>query len=384
MPNILFVSNISGKKMSYSFSGAAIEAAHKLNYRFYSAANRSASTSEDIKEDEEKYNIRLLHIDLARNPFSFRQNYTAYKQLCEIIKNNNIDFIHCNTPVGGLLGRLAGKKCKVKKIIYQAHGFHFYKGAPLKNWLIYYTVEKWLAHYTDAIITINNEDFGASQKLHLKKGGKHYFVPGVGIDLSKYLSCTASRSEKRAELGLKDQDIFIISTGDLIKRKNFMTAIKAIHKANDSRLHYFICGRGPEEENMIALAKQLGVDEQVHILGYRTDITELLFAADIFLFTTIQEGLSRSLMEAMATGLPCVASSIRGNVDLIDDGINGFLSDAKDFELFSKNILKLSNNKKLREQMGKANLEYIKKYDISTVTEEIIDVYSEVFEGKKL
>ena len=156
--NLLYISNISGKRMSYGFSGSAIEAAHLLGYQFYSVANRSDSTNEDICADEEKYGIKLLHINLSRNPFSLK-NMRAYYELCEIIRKYDIDCIHCNTPIGGMLGRLAGKKCKIKKVIYQAHGFHFYKGAPKLNWILYYPVEKWLANYTDAIITINKEDY---------------------------------------------------------------------------------------------------------------------------------------------------------------------------------------------------------------------------------
>ena len=186
-------------------------------------------------------------------------------------------------------------------------------------------MERWLAHYTDALITINHEDYERAKKFKLKDHGKVYYVPGVGIDTSQYRSDRQIRFEKRRELGLANDDIALISMGDLIERKNYPVAIEAIAKVGKSNLHYFICGQGPDEEKLVSLADELGIKEQIHFLGYRTDIKELLQAADIFLFTTLQEGLARSLMEAMASGLPCIASRIRGNTDLLNDSNGGIL-----------------------------------------------------------
>lgn len=377
---LLYISNIAGKRMTGSFNGTAIAAAHDLGKEFICAANRSNETETDIRLDEEKWGIKLLHMDLARNPYDFRQNYKAYKQLIKIINEYKIEYIHCNTPVGGLLGRLVGKKCKVKKVIYQAHGFHFYKGAPLKNWLIYFPVEKWLAHYTDALITINNEDFELAKKMKLRKNGKVYKVHGVGIDTSQYNMNRNLREEKRFELGLDKNDVALISMGDLIKRKNYDTAIRAVAEANNFNLKYFICGNGPEEENLKALSEKLGVSEQIHFLGFRSDIKDLLMASDVFLFTTKQEGLSRSVMEAMAIGLPCVVSDIRGNTDLIKDGEGGYLCNPNDVQAFSDALDRLSANELLRTNMALKNLETIKQYDVHIVEDEIRDIYKEVLE----
>lgn len=373
---LLYISNIAGKRMTGSFNGTAIAAAHALGKEFICVANRLKATQSDIKSDEEKWGVKLLHIDLARSPFNFRQNYIAYKQLVNIIKEYEIDYIHCNTPTGGILGRLAGKKCKVKKIIYQAHGFHFYKGAPKKNWLLYYPIEKWLARYTDALITINQEDYElAKAKFKLHKNGKVYYVPGVGIDISQYSSIEKPRDEKRFELNLGENDVALISMGDLIKRKNYDIAIRAIAKVKNPVLHYFICGKGPEEENLKTLAKNLGVSEQVHFLGFRSDIKELLKAADIFLFTTKQEGLSRSMMEAMASGLPCVASKIRGNTDLLEGTEGGFLCETTDASAYAEKLKILAKDKALREKMGENNLITIRKFSTETVNEEIRKIY---------
>lgn len=336
MPKLLYISNIAGKKLGLSFLGSAMYASQELGYEFHSVANRSASTEEQTRADEAEFGIKLHHIDLARAPYS-PKNIKAYKQLCKIIRDEQIDYIHCNTPTGGLLGRLAGKKCKVKKVIYQAHGFHFYKSAPKLNWLVYYPIEKWLAHHTDALITINQEDYElAKNKFHLRNNGQVYYVPGVGIDLSQY-KVTAAK-ELRASIGINEGDIMLISAGDLVERKNYKIAIKAIAESGLKNLKYCICGKGLQLEELTEYAEVLGVENQVLFLGFRSDIKELLQVADIFLFTTKQEGLPRSMMEAMASGLPCVASKVRGNTDLLEDGIGGYLCDVESSAEFAEAV----------------------------------------------
>lgn len=384
MKKVLYITNIAGAKFSINFVGSALAAAKSLGIDFYVVANRSASNPEQIAADEKEYGVHLLHADISRSPLSL-SNVKAYKQICEIIRKYDIDYIHCNTPVGGVLGRLAGKKCKIKKIIYQAHGFHFYKGAPLKNWLIYYPVEKLLAHFTDAMITINNEDFERAQKFKLRNKGKVYFVPGVGINLEEFDPKGFNRELKRKTMGLSKNDIAIISAGDLINRKNYKVSLEAIAKVNDPRIHYYICGKGPLHKELEDYACQLNISSQVHFLGFRSDVKELMWASDIFLFTTLQEGLPRSLSEAMASGLPCIASKIRGNVDLIEDGVSGFLCNPMDSECFAKKILMLISDQKLKASLKEGTKEEIYKFQDKTVAKMIKKIYeTELFCNRSL
>ena len=376
MGKILFISNIAERVGAFSI--ASIAAAKKSGMEYYYAANWEAATKEQIREDEEKFGISLIHIDLDRSPYS-PKNITAYKQLVEFIKKENIDYIHCNTPVGGLLGRLAGKKCKVKKVIYQAHGFHFYKGAPLKNWLIYYPIEKLLAHYTDALITINKEDYERAQGFRLRNNGKVYYVPGVGIDLSQYELPENTREIKRNELGLKDSDVALISAGELNANKNNKVIIEALGNLQDRNVHYFLCGVGPCEEELKELAKSKGISEQVHFLGYRTDIKELFRAADVFVMPSYREGLSRSIMEAMASGLPCVVSKIRGNVDLVEEGKGGYLCDLYDIHSFEISIENCLHDSAEAKHMGAYNKSKIIQYSSGVVEEKLKDIYLEIF-----
>ena len=321
--------------------------------------------------------VKLYDAHTYRSITAFKDNKIAYDNLNKVIKENNIEVIHCNTPVGGMVGRFCGKKNKVKKIIYTAHGFHFYKGAPLFNRTVLKWAEMLMAHWTDAIITMNQEDYEAAKKFKLRKGGKVYFVHGVGITLKDFEGLSHLRQQKREEMGVKDDDIVLISMGDLVPRKNYGAAIRAIAKANDPRLQYMICGRGPELDNLQALAKDLGVENQIHFLGFRTDVKELLTGADMFLFTTRQEGMPRSMMEAMASGLPCVASRIRGNVDLIEEGVNGYTCLTDDADGYAAAIAKIASDAELREQMRTNNLEKIKQYDVNVVEQEIRAIYAD-------
>ena len=379
MKKLLYILNIAKRVNNFSYT--SMLAAKEIGIEFHIAGNWSYASDEERIADEEKYGIKIHQIDFMRAPYH-PGNIKAYKQLKRLAAAEKYDFIHCNTPIGGVLGRLIGKKFNIGRVIYQAHGFHFYKGASMKNWLLYYPVEKWLAHYTDALITINSEDFElAKTKLKLRKNGKVYYVPGVGIDTSQYNPTGKSREEKRTELGLGENGVALISMGDLIERKNYDTAIRAIAEANEPKLQYFICGKGPEEENLKALAENLGVSNQIHFLGFRSDIKELITAADVFLFTTKQEGLPRSMMEAMASGLPCVASKIRGNTDLLDGTEGGFLCEPTDASAYAEKLKLLANDKNLREMMGRNNLITIQNFDTETANEYLRKVYEVEFSG---
>ena len=368
MKKILFISNIT--KRITNFSLPSIKASQNLGYEFHFAANCS-----EFNDSPEKYNVKLHHIDLDRNPLS-KQNIIAYKQMVELIEKEKFEVIHCNTPIGGVLGRLCGKKAGVPKVIYTAHGFHFYKGASLINRTIFKWAEMWMARYTDAIITMNEEDYQAAQKFKLRNNGKVYYVPGVGVDTEMYQLKKVDSNELKNSLGLSLDDIVLIAMGDLIDRKNYASSIKAIAKANNQNLRFLICGKGPKLEALQKLASDLGVEKQIHFLGFRTDIKELLTIADIFLFTTYQEGLPRSMMEAMSAGLPCIASKVRGNVDLIQEGVGGFLRDPDDSEGFAEAINRLALDKALREKMKASNLETIKKFDVENVKKEMFSIYN--------
>ncbi len=373
MSKILFISNETNRITS--FATASIAASHALGMDFYQVANWHDADPEFISSEEKKYDIKINNFCISRNPVA-KCNLTAYKEIVDLIKKEKIDYIHCNTPTGGLLGRLAGKECKVKKVIYQAHGFHFYQGAPKKNWLIFYPIERQLARYTDALITINSEDYTlAKNNFKLRNNGKVYYVPGVGIDTTQFAKNDEIRSKKRAELGLNDDCFMLISVGELNANKNNSIVISVMEKLHKMNIHYFLCGVGDKRDELQRQADNAGLHDNVHFLGYRKDVKDLYQAADCFVMPSFREGLSRSIMEAMASGLPCVVSKIRGNTDLVTENKGGFLCAPTDDNGFATAVSTLSNDASLCNEMSKYNLERIKDFDVSVVENELTKIY---------
>ncbi len=372
MSKILFVTNTANKIGSFSI--ASINAAHKMEFEFYMAAFWNSKRA-DLDTLEKEFDVKICHVDMMRSPYSLR-NFKALKQLVKIIRDEKIDYIHCNTPTGGILGRLAGKKCNVKKVIYQVHGFHFYKGAPKKNWLLYYPIEKLLARWTDALITINQEDYElAKSKLKLRNDGKVYYVPGVGIDTTQFEQQAQTRAEKRKELNIPTDAFVLISVGELNANKNNKVVISALEKLNRKDVHYVLCGIGDLENDLRTQAAAAGLTDNVHFLGYRTDVKELYGMADCFVMPSFREGLSRSIMEAMSSGLPCIVSKIRGNVDLIDENEGGFLCDPTDSDRWCECLKTVCENESFRDSARIHNKEKIKKFDSDSVQNELVKIY---------
>ena len=259
------------------------------------------------------------------------------------------------------------------KVYYTAHGFHFYKGAPLKNWLLYYPMEWLCAHWTDTLITINKEDYQlAKRHMHAKRV---CYVPGVGLDLGKFEDKQDRkniRQNLRESLGLMPDDVLLLSIGEINKNKNHEVVIKALGNL-PSNIHYAIGGVGSREEYLKHLAKEFGVSNRFHLLGFVTNVSDWYKATDVFVFPSFREGLSVSLMEAMASGLPCAVSEIRGNTDLIDSngGVTFDPHDVGNVTEGMKNIITYPAKK----EMGQYNVEKIKKFGIKSVLSIIKDLY---------
>lgn len=318
------------------------------------------------------YCDKYYDINFARSPFS-KVNINAYKKLKEIITFNNYDIIHCHTPVAGVLTRLAARNNKHITVIYTAHGFHFFKGAPLINWLIYYPVERFCARYTDKLITINNEDYERAKQFKLRNNGKVYYVPGVGIDLNKIQNVKVDVREKKKELGIPQNIPVILSVGELIKRKNHETVLNALSKLKDKEFIYLICGRGILSEHLKSKTKELGISDKVKFLGFRKDVAEICKVSDLFIFPSYQEGLPVSLLEAMAAGLPVIASNVRGNRDLISRE-NLFEPDDVDtlVKLIKKHLDNIENN--VANKVDYTNLE---QYSLQNVLKQMAEIYQE-------
>ena len=344
---------------------------HEQGWQVDVAANNDY---ENKKECIIPYCDHFYCLPFERSPFK-TGNLEAYRQLKKLLDSGKYDIVHCHTPMGSVITRLAatGARKHGTKVIYTAHGFHFYKGAPVLNWLVYYPIEKILAHRTDMLITMNDEDYAHGKKFPAKRVEK---VHGVGLDLNKFVKATPEEKEKiRKTLKLGVDDIFAISVAQLIKRKNHIVLIRAVAELQNPNFHLFICGDGVQENELKMEAKKLGIRQQVHFLGFRQDVYKLCSSADLFLFASLQEGLPVAIMEAMACRLPIIASRIRGNIDLIDEGKGGYLVDATDVQGFVKAIQMAISDKEKLSKMEEYNYSKIQDYGEEAVLKEMSALY---------
>lgn len=342
--------------------------------------------NEDISPVPQYYRdwgCKVFQHDCARSPLS-AGNLKAVARIRRLVREEKYDIVHCHTPVASFCTRLAcaGLRGQGVSVIYTAHGFHFYKGAPLLNWVLYYPAEKICARLTDMLITINHEDYErAKRKL---RAGTVEYVPGVGVNTGKFSGVTVERTAKRIELGIPENAFLLASVGELNGNKNHQVIIRAMAELNCGNMHYIIAGEGPLEEKLRELARDLDVADRVHLLGFRKDVAELYKAADIFCFPSIREGLPVSAIEAMAAGLPLVAAENRGTRELIEDGKNGFLCAYDNVGQFVHNISLLQDNADIRVKMAAQNMQKAEMYNVPVIVDRMEHLYKTIGEKKPL
>ncbi len=303
-----------------NFNRNNVKLLQELDYDVTLAANFCTSEDSSSQKKIDSFRKEMKHdgvhtvqIDFSRKIAKVNKQIKSIKQVKSLL-SNNYDLIHCHTPICAAITRLCAMKYQKKgkvKVIYTAHGFHFFKGAPIKNWILYYPVEKWLSRYTDVLITINKEDYRRAKKYFRAK--KTEYVPGVGVDTKKFTPSKYGREKIRKELCLKDNQIMLLSVGELNENKNHISVVKAI-KGTD--YVYVIVGKGEKKAELECTAKECNVD--LRLMGYRRDVADFYNAADVYVLPSLREGLNVSLMESMASGLAVACSDIRGNVDLIE------------------------------------------------------------------
>lgn len=328
-------------------------------------------------DDEPVTDADFFHkINFRRNPFH-PCNLKAFFQMIRLYQKHRFEIVHCHSPIGGIVARAAAVFFPKIKVLYTVHGFHFFNGAPKKNFLLYRTIEKLFARRTDALITINEDDYAAAQKFCLRKGGKVCRIPGVGVDTDFFFH--AEPIEKKS-LGIPENAFVVITVAELIKRKNYQTSLRAFAKAALPNSYYVICGSvlldGNEEVSALKkLVADLDIQDRVIFTGYRKDVAHLLNAADVFLLASYQEGLCISIIEAMACGLPVIASRIRGNTELVTK--NGFLCEVNDVEMYARALKKLYEDSDLRLTMRKDSIKRSKQYDTEKALEKMAEIYRE-------
>ena len=372
------------------FNKDNIRILQNMGYTISVAANfqeGNSSTAERIRSFASELaaqDIEIIDLPIPRKVTEFNKTFKSIRILKRYMRSHPCQIVHTQTPFGGVVGRLAAKKFRRQdktKVIYFVHGFHFFHGAGIKNYLLYYNVEKWLSHITDCLITLNQEDYlAAKQRFH--HPNVHY-VPGVGVDTDAIASLSVDKTDVCRRFGLPTDKKIILTVAELIPRKNVETAIRAFAKSDRDDAVLAICGKGALAESLAQLAQDLQIGDHVFFAGYHTDVLDLYRCADLFLFTSFQEGLSVAVMQAMAAGLPIIASDIRGDRDLLAAEPHTlskhYLLPVKDVNAYAQKINKILDDPALAQSLGHENQSNCRKYfDISLVHKLMTKIYTDL------
>lgn len=345
-------------------------------YEVEIACSEVGGRMNEVREKLKDYTRAIHTVRLVRSPASLT-NLKGYQDMKQVINTGKYDIIWTNEPVMGVVTRLAARAARKSgtKVLYMVHGFHFYKGAPLVNWMVYYPVERMMASKADAIVTVNREDYQRAKKLNAKRVE---YVHGIGINTER-LTLGEKKSNIRQELQLSEEDFIVLSVGELNANKNQQVIIKAISEINDKRIHYLLCGKGDQLKHLQDLAKELKVENNVHFLGYRRDVVDICSQADVFVMPSHREGLPISSLEAMYCGLPLVTSNIRGLVDVMEEGVSGYLCRPDDAEALAKAIQKIKQHPELKSRMSERNRKAVMPFCVDNTKQEILNLINSLW-----
>ena len=362
-----------------------------MGYEVHVACNfTEGNTCDEKRLQALKKKLAAMHVvwhqwDCPRSVSSFLQCSRAYRQLCGLMEKQGFSWIHCHSPVGGALARLAGHRYGIR-VMYTAHGFHFYRRAPLRNWLLFYPAEKLLAYWTDVLITVNREDYGFARR-YLAAGGVCR-IPGVGMDPERIRAVgrQVDPAAVRRKYGIPDKALLLLSVGELSRRKNHGIVLRALALlktgglAHGKDVYYLVCGQGPLENQLVRRACKYGIDARVRLAGFVDDVAAVYRAADIFVFPSLQEGMPVALMEAMAAGMPCVVSDIRGNRELIGREELRF-APGNPVELAQRLACLIRCTRERREAYGVRNREKVRAYSLANVQKRMERIYTQFRDG---
>ncbi|RJE91162.1 glycosyltransferase family 1 protein [Paenibacillus sp. 1011MAR3C5] len=373
-PKILFCATVDYHFKAFHLP--VLEWFRKMGWEVHIAARGEL----DIPHVDRKFNIPIHRAPMKA------ENVKAYRELKHIIDTEGYDIIHSHTPVGGALARIAARGARKRgaKIIYTAHGFHFHKGAPLSSWLLYYPVEKLLAAMTDSLITINHEDYRRAIDSRFRAGRVHH-VHGVGVHTGRFAPLPPE--EKRAmrdRFNYTPHHFLMIYAAEFNTNKNHELLLRAMSKMKDSvpSARLLLAGEGPMLDECRSLAVQLGIAPQVDFLGYRNDLSQLLPMCDVAVASSLREGLPVNIMEAMACGLPVVATRNRGHGELVMEGKSGFIVEPNEPDEFASRLLLLFRFRDTRLRMGEHGRARVKAYSLERVLEELKELYKPMMEAK--
>lgn len=377
MKKVLIVTTISGFLPQFELND--VKLLQSMGCEVHYASNFDNPVYKCDRAGLEKMGIHLHHISVVKNPLSLRDNLGAIGEIKKIINDENIFMVHCHNPMGGFTARVAAHLSRRKPLVlYTAHGLHFYAGAPVLNWLLYYPVERILARMTDGIITINKEDYERAKKLSLRNKSNVFQIHGVGVDDTKFSIRENERLSKRREFGIPDGVIHIVTAAELNKNKNQEIVIKAIAELDENRVCYSLCGKGREKRHLQGLINKYHLKGTVRLRGYRNDMDEVLQSADIFAFPSKREGFGVAAVESLLSGVPLIVSDNRGTREYAIDGVNAIVCKENTPEAFAEAINELVKDKEKLGRLRDNCRESASLFTLSEVEKSMKNIYGKI------
>ncbi len=329
--------------------------------------------------------VKEIYIDRKIAPWS---DSMAVFKMFHFFRDVRPSIVHTHTSKAGVVGRMAARLAGVPNVIHTVHGFPFHSGMPKAKRLVYQQIEKCMAKMTDIMLSQSREDVDTALELGIRPRRGDLIHIGNGIDLSefdpgKYPS--DRRLRVRKDLGIEETDMVITMIGRVNREKGYEVLVEALQQVRDLPWHALFIG--PDEGFLSSVKHQIdsyGLQGRIQILGQRSDITDLLAATDIYVLPSYREGLPRSLLEAQAMTLPCVATDIRGCREVIKENVTGFLVGPGDSVALEKVLRKLLLDPELRHRMGQEGRRRMLRYfNEAEVARKVMTVYEKALRERK-
>lgn len=324
---------------------------------------------------------RVWEAAWSRNPLD-PGNLMMVRRIRDLAIEQGYDIVHVHTPVAAFVTRFALDRLRHKhdlQVLYTVHGFHFH---PLGGFISNKTfefLERKAAKWTDFLVVINREDLSAARGKQLIEQERLRFMPGIGVERSRYSHSSVSESDLNRiyeELGIDAATPFLLMVAEFVERKRHADAIRAFSKIVHPRAKLVLAGTGPLLESMKRLSAKLGTADRVHFLGQRTDVPVLMKACRALILPSSQEGLPRCILEALSMGVPVIGSRIRGTTDLLDRSA-GILVNLGDIDQLAQAMQIVVNDSVAAEAMGRVGRLRSEKYDLTHILRMHEELYEE-------
>ncbi|MBF6596178.1 MAG: glycosyltransferase, partial [Thermaceae bacterium] len=369
MPRVLFLANIA--RFFTDFLLPFADHFRKQGWQVDAAASEMSTCTGCLAHFDQTFDL-----EWTRNPLDTQNFLGGLRQVRDLIVHGGYDLIHIHTPVSAFIARLALRGVPLNqrpKIIYTVHGYHFHKrGHPLKN-LVFLSIEKLAGPWTDYLVVINREDEQATRRYNIVPPSHLRYMPGIGIDLSRNSADMVSGEgirAVRAELGLSEGQPLFVMIAEYDPEKRHRDALQALTQLNEIRGHkdavLALAGVGKLIEQVRAQARELGLESQVKILGWRRDVPTLIRASVATVLPSEREGLPRAVMESLALETPVIGCDIRGVQELLEDGC-GILTKVGDTPAIAQAMTWMIEHPQEAALMGQKGRQRMAAYDLKNI-----------------